>query len=192
MIDDYRADYAGAGSMKKRCPHNDGYKPEKLPQGISANRHRTSALAYADAAKKLFDSEENNLRQPAYFAISHAVELFLKAYLLAKGIEANVLATKMRHCLECLWVEAKENGLIVPGYDMPVLMHHLNEYSIIFRYPDIQILEALSSKDLMELVAVLDRATKSAIFKAYLKELGPNKPYGITFFSHGGREGSEP
>lgn len=178
--------------MKKRCPHSDDQRPEQLPQGISANRHRNSARAYADAAGKLFACGEKNLRQPAYFAISHAVELLLKAYLLANDFEAKHLITKMGHCLECLWVEAEKKGLNVPGYDMRVLMHHLNEYSMIFRYPDIQILEALSSKDLMELVAVLDRATKADIFKAYLKEIGPNKPYGITFFSHGGREGSEP
>lgn len=174
----------------QQCPHYDGYRPEVLPHDVAASRHQASAKHYARAADMLFSSPDAGVRQPAFFALAHAVELLLKAFLLAREVCPKRLAKDIGHCLECLWAEAARERLTVPGYDMPVLMHHLSPYSRIFRYPDMEIQDTLNARELIGLFAALEEATKSDLLRASLDNIGPGRKFDMTVFTHkGAKEG---
>jgi hypothetical protein len=58
-----------------------------VPRGILANQFWIDAKAYVQAAEVLISSSTPNINQPLYFLLSHALELTLKAYLLARGAD---------------------------------------------------------------------------------------------------------
>jgi hypothetical protein len=77
---------------------------------LNAGRHLARA----------FEKGELHLRfdAPIYFLYSHALELTLKAFLLAKGYSADVLASrKFGHQLNVLWQECLKAGLTAEPND---------------------------------------------------------------------------
>jgi hypothetical protein len=106
------------------------------PRGILASQFWIDAKAYVQAAETLINSSTQNINQPVYFMLSHALELTLKAYLLARGAdEADLI--KIGHNLKDAHEEAAKRGLKVKGEHTVALIERLSEFhnAFIFRYP---------------------------------------------------------
>jgi hypothetical protein len=105
-----------------------------VPNGILANQFWIDAKAYIDASKILIDHAP--LSQPVYFLLSHALELTLKSYLLAKGMHPDEL-TSLGHNLLKAHARAAELGLQVRGEHTLALIERLSDFhnNLIFRYP---------------------------------------------------------
>jgi len=73
--------------------------------------------------------------QPAYFLMSHALELTLKAYILARGGSYDEVVS-LRHNIQKARARAEALGLRIED-DHRVLIERLSEFhdAFIFRYP---------------------------------------------------------
>jgi hypothetical protein len=84
----------------------------KVPLGILSERFNAGAKDYLSDAEYLIRDAKNNHSQvklPTYFLLSHALELSLKAYLAARGVEINDLIN-FGHNLQVAYDRALELG----------------------------------------------------------------------------------
>jgi hypothetical protein len=99
------------------------------------------ARSYLDAARLIESIEEHQpaLFSPIYFLLCHAIELVLKAYILASGVtEAKLRQQKIRHNLDEL-----RNLAVSLGYSpskkinavIDLLAPHHADYSFRYRKP---------------------------------------------------------
>lgn len=76
-----------------------------------AHSYLGDAENYLAAAKQL-NPDVGQFSSPKYFLLCHAIELALKAYILASGgTERELKKREIRHALENLWIRATELGL---------------------------------------------------------------------------------
>jgi hypothetical protein len=98
-----------------------------------AHRYLGDAVSYVSAARKLDESEGEF--SPKYFLLCHALELALKAYILATG-GTEKDTKKIKHDLELAWGTAIKNGLVSKNPDLSKLIERValahSDYS--FRY----------------------------------------------------------
>lgn len=150
-----------------------GAPPVRIPQplGIFAGELMERASEYLEAAKRLDTDEARPLVHPRYFLISHAVELALKAYLVARGTTKRKLrGKKMGHDLPALQAAAIAADLpLVPELDD--LIWHLAGISEdhALRYPAGYIVRVPFAHQCFDVIAQLLAEIKPAIELAYLK-----------------------
>ena len=108
----------------------------KVPNGILANQFWIDAKAYVEAAEILIKSATPSISQPIYFLLGHALELTLKAYLLAKDVSPDYLF-EIKHDLIKAHARASQLGLQVKGEHAAALIERLSDFhnAFIFRYP---------------------------------------------------------
>jgi hypothetical protein len=108
----------------------------KVPNGILANQFWIDAKAYVEAADILIKSAAPSISTPIYFLLGHALELTLKAYLLAKGENADYFF-EIKHDLVKAHARASQLGLQVKGEHATALIERLSDFHnvFIFRYP---------------------------------------------------------
>jgi HEPN domain-containing protein len=109
-----------------------------VPNGILANEFWIDAKAYLQAAEILINSGSGNVNPPTYFTLGHALELALKAYLLAKDKDINPDdLLDIGHDLAEAHKRASKCGLQVKGEYTVALIERLSDFHIkyIFRYP---------------------------------------------------------
>jgi hypothetical protein len=72
---------------------------------------------------------------PIYYDYSHALELAMKAFLLAKGVSAERLHKKFGHKLQLLWDECLRAGLVRDNF-IGEIIEYLDPFaqSLEFRY----------------------------------------------------------
>jgi hypothetical protein len=107
-----------------------------IPLGILGNQFLSDARAYITAADILIRDGSPHVNQPAYFLMSHALELMLKAYILARGVSYDQVVS-LGHNLQKALDKAEALGLRVEGDHTRVLIDRLSEFhdAFIFRYP---------------------------------------------------------
>jgi hypothetical protein len=93
------------------------------------------ACAYFNAADILIRDASPDVNQPAYFLMSHALELMLKAYILACGGSYDEVVS-LGHNIQKAHARAEALGLRIED-DHRVLIERLSEFhdAFIFRYP---------------------------------------------------------
>jgi hypothetical protein len=83
---------------------------------LLANKFIQDALAYAESARRLDKlcgtKPKTRFVSPMYFLLGHAIELTLKAYLLASGVSAATLRNKVGHDLKRALQHAKNHGSV--------------------------------------------------------------------------------
>lgn len=120
------------------------------------------ADAYADAAIQLNDLRNNS---PRYFLFCHAIELALKAYILASGGNRKERKPRsVRHHLKNLYDRAKELGYQSSDPRIPEVVEWLEPYhsDFSFRYKEATGLRVLPNPEEL-----------GAIFKIMWNEIEP-------------------
>jgi hypothetical protein len=129
-----------------------------------AHQYLGDAVSYLSAAK-LLDEHEGHF-SPKYFLLSHAIELALKAYILATG-GTEKQTKKIRHDLNLAWQKAVANGLRSNNSDLPKIIERIApahlDYS--FRYnrswsfilPQAEVFEAAVSDLINNVLLVLQQ-----------------------------------
>jgi hypothetical protein len=96
---------------------------------LLANKFIQDALAYAESARRLDKlcgtKPKTRFVLPMYFLLGHAIELTLKAYLLASGVSAATLRNRVGHDLEQAFQSAKNHGLSPANDRFPELVSSL-------------------------------------------------------------------
>lgn len=128
-----------------------------------------SGEAFLKSAKHLHSSlEAKELRlkfdMPVYYLYCHAIELALKAFLRAKGLSAEKLASReYGHRLQVVWNECKDQGLTfdpITGGFVEQCIELLHPYAVTYEFRYIKV----GSKELPVLDAV--RSTAEDVFAA--------------------------
>jgi hypothetical protein len=106
-----------------------------IPLDILSNQFLIDACAYFNAADILIRDPSPDVNQPAYFLMSHALELMLKAYILASGGTYDEVVS-LGHNIQKAHARAEALGLRIED-DHRVLIEGLSEFhdAFIFRYP---------------------------------------------------------
>jgi hypothetical protein len=98
-----------------------------------AHQYLGDAVSYVSAAKLLDESDGHF--SPKYFLLCHALELALKAFILATG-GTEKDTRKIKHNLQRAWVISIKNGLVSKNPDLPKIIERVTpahlDYS--FRY----------------------------------------------------------
>jgi hypothetical protein len=92
--------------------------------------------SYLGAARALFrldwEQKETHSDSPIEFLFWHSIELFLKAFLLADGMDAKTLSgRKFGHNIQALWKECAFRGLHLSVKDAALLSYMPDTDSII-------------------------------------------------------------
>ncbi|MBR0783926.1 hypothetical protein [Bradyrhizobium iriomotense] len=109
----------------------------RIPLGILALQFWHEAAAYLRAAEILIhDEAEPGVVPPAYFLMSHGLELLLKTYLLSRGDSYDDVG-KLKHDIQAAYQRACGLGLMVTGDHVEALVEKLSEFHTaqVFRYP---------------------------------------------------------
>ncbi|MNS57157.1 hypothetical protein D3C72_900360 [compost metagenome] len=90
------------------------------------------AESYRTCAESLMRSPPKSLRfeDPMWFLAYHALELYLKSFLLHHGSSLNDLRLRYRHSLAKLWEAAKTGGIVI-ATDPGQLLQYLDEGGLI-------------------------------------------------------------
>ena len=105
-----------------------------VPLGIISVKFRQIARSFLEGADKLI---EKGQKDPAtYFLICHALELSLKAYLAARGVNIDELHRKYGHNIQKLYKESVALGFrieskITPPHiakHMPAFIRQISEF----------------------------------------------------------------
>ncbi|WP_436282203.1 hypothetical protein [Rhizobium sp. LjRoot258] len=130
------------------------------PLGLFAGQLFDRAREYLSAFRLLAE-REGEMQFPKYFALTHAVELFLKSYLATQGIPKLDLRSgkKFGHQLDKLFVKCEELGMPVNAH-LGDLIGELNEKNsdYDFRYPSNYILRLPSPRLCLEVILPLEGA----------------------------------
>jgi hypothetical protein len=107
-----------------------------IPLGILSAQFSSEARAYLTAADILTRDGSPDINQATYFLMSHALELTLKAYILARGISYDEVLN-LGHNIQKAHVRAESLGLPVEGEHTRTLIRRLSEFheAFLFRYP---------------------------------------------------------
>jgi hypothetical protein len=108
-----------------------------IPLGLFSHQFLIDARAYLVAADILIrDEASRDVHQPIYFLMSHALELMLKAYILARGVSYDEVVS-LGHNIQKAHARAETLGLRVEGDQTRILIEKLSEFhdAFIFRYP---------------------------------------------------------
>jgi hypothetical protein len=108
----------------------------QIPLGILSAQFFSEARAYLTAADILICDASPGTNQPAYFLMCHALELMLKAYIMARGGSYEEVVD-LGHDLQKAHARAESLGLPVEGEQTPILIQRLSEFheALLFRYP---------------------------------------------------------
>jgi hypothetical protein len=103
---------ATTGQTSKKASTASKSLHVEAPSKFIAVSYLTDAKQYLQAARILHESRFERISSPLYFLISQSLELFLKAYIIARGgTHAEVTkSNKIRHSLLGLASKAKELG----------------------------------------------------------------------------------
>jgi hypothetical protein len=127
-------------------------------------RHR--AVSYLHAAMDI--SPKSNELEPKYFVFSQAIELALKAFLMAKGCSVDFCAKNIGHDLVKASDLAKEHGLVLSDVQNAVLstlaVQHSRPFS--FRYFNPEGWTAPSFVNVERCCRHILTSTQGAIFEA--------------------------
>lgn len=164
------------------CPHKIRYQFANTPLGRIAQAHFNRGLEYLNSAVLIQSNFGLEQLSPAYFCACHSIELFLKAFLAAKGVKRNKRQT---HCLDCLLSDAKKKGLMIDGIeDIENIILHISEYTLLHRYPDFLMLNVLKIEEVIDLANKLRARVEAVSLSAFFKELKPGQTYERDTFSH--------
>jgi hypothetical protein len=107
-----------------------------IPLGILSTQFFSDARAYLTAADILIRDASPDVNQPAYFLMCHALELVLKAYIMARGGSYEEVVD-LGHDLQKAHSRAESLGLPVDGEQTRILIQRLSEFheALLFRYP---------------------------------------------------------
>ena len=107
------------------------------PRDSTEGHYRHKGLAWLGAAKILHENDTAHLMGPFYYMVSHAFELFTKAFLLWRGVSHKELRSRdFGHNISALVHRAKELGLQIEDEYIPLIetMENLNKDHM-QRYP---------------------------------------------------------
>jgi hypothetical protein len=106
-----------------------------VPLGILSTQFASEARAYLAAADILIRDGSADINQATYFLMSHALELTLKAYMLARRVSYDEVVG-LGHNLQKAYTRAADLGLPVEDGHR-VLIERLSEFhdAFVFRYP---------------------------------------------------------
>jgi len=114
-------------------PHKCGQLPSRCPR-CTSRRPRLSNRKPISKSGAL--AKDNRPGGPIYFLAFQALELYLKAYLLRKGVTLQHVTKKIGHSIEIAIKEAEEKGLrlnLDPGFRQA-----LREFSEAYKRRDFQ------------------------------------------------------
>lgn len=97
----------------------------------------------------------SGLHSTAYFAVGHAIELLLKAFLLGKGLSEKVLEKDLRHDLKKAVALSEAHGLRF-AYTKQVVEFSEYHRRLLFRYPKEPLTKMPPVEDLIMLTTELE------------------------------------
>jgi hypothetical protein len=154
-------------------PANRGYaitmskKPDRKSNELLAVGFASDAEAYIAAARQLEDFKSFG---PRYFLFCHAIELLLKAQLLATGGDQEELF-EIRHDLEKAYDRAVELGYSMADdrvKEIVIWLAPFHKYHT-FRYRETGRVTVPTAEDLIEIVQSMHREIEATVRAAYLK-----------------------
>jgi hypothetical protein len=109
----------------------------RVPLGIFGMQLFNDARAYLRAADILIRDRSPGIDAPTYFLMSHALELILKAYLVARGGFGDDELRDLGHDIEWAYAQAASMGLRLEDERTVALIRLLSDFhkSFVFRYP---------------------------------------------------------
>ncbi len=109
----------------------------RVPLGIFGMQLFNDARAYLRAADTLIRDRSADINAPIYFLMSHALELILKAYLVARGGFGDHEPRDLGHDIERAYAQAASIGLRLEDERSATLIRLLSDFhkSLVFRYP---------------------------------------------------------
>jgi hypothetical protein len=147
---------------------------EKIPLGILSLSLWNEAKAYILAAETLVRESQTDL--PTYFLLSHALELTIKAYLVAHGVEAQELID-IGHDVQQAYDKAVALGFQIENQHAPALVRAISKFhkAFVFRYPvinkdgDLVVIRTLvKAEDVLEIVTAIWRRVEGEAIRARL------------------------
>jgi hypothetical protein len=107
----------------------------------------------------------SGIHSTAYFAVGHAIELFLKSFLLARGLSEERIRKELRHDLAKAAKLVTQFGLRLPS---PGRIVEFSEYHRrqLFRYPLEPLLVIPSLVDLITIAEELEELVRDTLRKA--------------------------
>lgn len=101
----------------------------------------------------------SGLHSTAYFALGHAIELFLKSFLLRKGSSEKILKDELGHDLRKAMALAEKHGLRF-GYANEIAKFSEYHRRLLFRYPQEPLVSVPPVEDLISLATELERLVR--------------------------------
>jgi hypothetical protein len=132
----------------------------------SAISNFTQAREYILAARKLHDCDPDGLSGPQYFLIAHAIELLLKAQILAAGgTTRELMKHDVRHSLDALFKRACDLGFAPSDPRVTVIVEMLATYHAghQFRYRKTGLKTYPAVVDCLETLDYMARAIKPSV-----------------------------
>lgn len=126
-----------------------------------------SAIAYANSATALsnIDLDDVKADDPIRFLYTHAIELYLKAYLRLNRITVHELRSKdLGHKISKLADKAQEFGLEISSIQRPQL--DILDQAMLDRYPVIGVRTIILDEALLEICKSLHEAIALPIYKS--------------------------
>jgi hypothetical protein len=165
---------------------------EKVYRGVVSLRFLNEGKAYIVAAETLI--RESQVELPTYFLLSHALELTLKAYLVARGVEEKELRC-IRHDLQRAYRRAVALGLRTDNQHVPALVQAISEFheKHVFRYPVINnadesvvIRTLVKAEDVLEIVSAIWRRVEGDAIRARLDAANKGGQHPVEYWDMGG------
>lgn len=137
------------------------------PLGIYAGDLFVRAEEYISACEYLAERGDKNFLHAGYFLFAHSIELFLKAFLAAKGVDKEVLRRKMGHDLNKI-KQACDTFSMPSTPELDAFIAHTNEMNkdFDFRYPSGYLLSMPKSRECIEISRVLLTSVKPIVLRA--------------------------
>jgi hypothetical protein len=109
----------------------------RVPLGIFSMQLWNDAQAYVRAADILVRDGSSDIDAPTYFTLSHALELALKAYLVAEGQVSDEELRALNHDIQTIYDRAAALGLNLTNQSAVPLIRMFSDFhkAMVFRYP---------------------------------------------------------
>lgn len=141
--------------------------------GTSANRFFVEAQSFLEAGKALIPSHLHSTTRPIYLLLCQSLELALKAYLCAKGLNnSDVTKSSIRHSLIGLHDRCVELGLRFDDaiFGQMISQMHIFHIEHVFRYPDVELRSLPNPNELSNLIAKFIVTINSEVLSSALRD----------------------
>lgn len=148
-------------------PTADQFVEMPQPLGLFAGDLYARGLEYLEAFKVLADRNDGKLQFAGYFLFAHSLELLLKSFLAAKGVEKSVIRHTLGHKLPEIMQVCKFHSIAYVENLEPFVLHtyEMNK-DFDFRYPSKYKLSMPRPEECVQIADALVAAIHSTISQA--------------------------